>query len=75
MRIFLSIASYCDPVLPFTLERAVATASDPGRLHFAVIEQSPAGSERLAPVGAARLTQVHIDLRDPAARAGPGRWR
>jgi hypothetical protein len=64
MRIFLSIASYCDPVLPFTLARAVATASAPQRLHFAVVDQSPAGSERLAAPGPARLTQVQIDLRD-----------
>lgn len=62
MRIFVSIASYCDPVLPFTLERAVATASDPRRLHFGVVEQSPAPRARLP--GAARLTQVHLDARD-----------
>jgi hypothetical protein len=65
MRIFVSIASYCDPVLPFTLQRAVATAADPGRLHFGVVEQSPAGTPRVAPPGAgSRLSQVHIALPD-----------
>jgi hypothetical protein len=65
MRIFISIASYCDPVLPFTLQRAVSMASDPARLHFGVVEQSPAGTPRVAAPGAgARLSQVHIDLAD-----------
>ena len=65
MRIFISIASYCDPVLPFTLARAVATATDPARLHFGVVEQSPAGSPRVpAPGHGARLSQVHIAVGD-----------
>jgi hypothetical protein len=65
MRIFVSIASYCDPVLAFTLQRAVATASLPGRLHFGVVEQSPAPSARVAPPGSgARLSQVHVDVAD-----------
>jgi len=42
MSIFLSIASYCDPVLGFTLARAVATARWPDELHFGVVDQSPA---------------------------------
>ena len=65
MRIFVSLASYCDPVLPFTLARATAMASDPARLHFGVVEQSPAGSPRVAtPAGGARLSQVNIDIAD-----------
>jgi hypothetical protein len=65
MRIFASIASYCDPVLPFTLERAVARASDPARLHFGVVEQSPAGTPRVAAPGrGSRLSQAHIDIAD-----------
>jgi hypothetical protein len=65
MRIFASIASYCDPVLPFTLHRAVSMASDPSRLHFGVVEQSPADSPRVgSPGSGARLTQVHIDIAD-----------
>ena len=38
MNIFLSIASYCDPVLGFTLARALATARWPERLHFGVVD-------------------------------------
>ena len=65
MRLFASIASYCDPVLPFTLQRAVALAADPARLHFGVVEQSPAGTPRVeAPGGGARLSQVHVDIAD-----------
>jgi hypothetical protein len=65
MSIFVSIASYCDPVLPFTLGRAVATASAPQRLHFGVVEQSAADGPRLAhPGGGCRLSQVRIDLAD-----------
>src|SRR4051794_13054193 len=64
MRIFVSIASYCDPVLPFTLARAAAMAADDSRLHFGVVDQSAAGSPRLAPPGRARLTQVQLDARD-----------
>lgn len=65
MRIFVSVASYCDPVLPFTLRRAVEAAMSPARLHFGVVDQSPAGSPRVAhPGGGARLTQVHLDIAD-----------
>src|SRR4051812_31188561 len=64
MRIFVSVASYCDPVLPFTLARAAAMAADDSRLHFGVVDQSAAGSPRLAPPGRARLTQVQLDARD-----------
>ena len=64
MRIFVSIASYCDPVLPFTLERAVATAADDTRLHFGVVDQSPAGSPRVEAPGRARLSLVQLDARD-----------
>ncbi|WP_227494216.1 GlcNAc-transferase family protein [Ramlibacter pallidus] len=65
MGIFVSIASYCDPVLPFTLERAAAMASDPAGLHFGVVDQSPAGSPRpFLPTGGARLSQVQLDVAD-----------
>jgi len=42
MSIFISIASYCDPVLGFTLARARATARWPEQLHFGIVDQSPA---------------------------------
>lgn len=65
MRIFLSIASYCDPVLPFTLQRAVATAAAPQRLHFGVVDQSPDGAPRVANPGhGARLSQARIPVPD-----------
>ena len=66
MSVFVSIASYCDPLLPFTLARAVATPSDPAGLHFGVVDQSPPDGPRpqavhLAP---ARLAYVRIDPLD-----------
>lgn len=64
MRIFVSIASYCDPVLAFTLERAVATAAHPARLHFGVVDQSPAGAQRVQAPAPARLSLVQLDARD-----------
>jgi hypothetical protein len=64
MRIFVSLASYCDPVLAFTLERAAATAADPSRLHFGVVDQSAAGSPRVAAPGRTRLSLVQVDARD-----------
>jgi hypothetical protein len=65
MRLFVSIASYCDPLLAFTLRRAVETAADPRSLHFGVVDQSPAASARVAhPGGGCRLSQVRIGLED-----------
>jgi hypothetical protein len=65
MHLFVSIASYCDPVLPFTLQRAVATAAAPQRLHLGVVDQSPADTPRVAaPGGGARLSQVRIAVAD-----------
>ncbi|MBG9388817.1 GlcNAc-transferase family protein [Caenimonas aquaedulcis] len=63
MRIFVSIASYCDPLLGFTLARALDTARRPEALHFGVVDQSPAGSASLPAdaVRPARLSRVHID--------------
>jgi hypothetical protein len=37
--IFVSIASYCDPMLAFTLASARAQASDPSRVFIGVVEQ------------------------------------
>lgn len=70
MSIFLSIASYCDPVLPFTVQRALALARWPEQLHFGVVDQSPASAPRLqAQAGQAfRLSYVRID---PVDARGP----
>jgi hypothetical protein len=70
MSIFVSIASYCDPVLGFTLARALETARWPEQLHFGVVDQSPAGSPPVAAaqVNPARLSYVRID---PVYARGP----
>jgi hypothetical protein len=70
MSVFVSIASYSDPILGFTLARALATARWPEQLHFGVVEQSPASrpppnASRLKP---ARLSYVRID---PVHARGP----
>lgn len=70
MTIFVSVVSYCDPVLHFTLGRAVQQARHPEALHFGVIDQSPPGlppldEKALMP---ARLSVVQID---PLQARGP----
>ncbi|MDB5860007.1 MAG: hypothetical protein JWQ76_3696 [Ramlibacter sp.] len=62
MRIFVSIAAYCDPVLPFTLERAVACARHPDRLHFGIVDQALEGMAPAPhPGGGARVSQLRLD--------------
>ena len=39
-KIFVSIASYCDPLLPKTIQNALENARYPERLSFGVVEQS-----------------------------------
>jgi hypothetical protein len=70
MSVFVSIASYCDPVLGFTLSRAIATARWPADLHFGVIDQSPAASPPLntAAFAPARVSYVRIE---PVYARGP----
>jgi hypothetical protein len=70
MSIFISIASYCDPVLGFTLGRARATAQWPEQLHFGVVDQSPPGSPApaCASLAPSRLTYLRID---PVYARGP----
>ncbi len=67
-RIFVSIASYCDPMLPFTLRSAIAQASDPSRLVFGVVEQALPGQGFETAAGWARQLR-HIRL-DAAASRG-----
>jgi hypothetical protein len=64
MTLFVSIASYCDPLLASTLQRAVASAAQPQHLHFGVVDQSPAGSARVTAPPLARLSLVQLDVRD-----------
>jgi hypothetical protein len=70
MTVFVSLVSYCDPMLPFTLARALATASQPERLHFAVIDQSSGSAVRPWPqeLAPARLSYLRID---PLHARGP----
>lgn len=70
MSIFLSIASYCDPLLGFTLQRAIATARNPEALHFGVVDQSPPAQPRLLAEVASpgRLSYVRLD---PIDARGP----
>lgn len=69
MSIFISIASYCDPVLPFTLARALATARWPERLHFGVVDQSAlAHALPSAVAGPAKLSYLRMD---PLHARGP----
>lgn len=66
MRLFISVAAYCDPVLPFTLRRAYTQARWPERLRFGVIDQSPAsmqfrGDNDVPPM---QVDCIHIDPRE-----------
>ena len=66
MSIFISIASYCDPVLPFTVARALATASRPQDLHFGIVEQATPDYPRMtaSAVAPARLSYTRVDAQD-----------
>ena len=69
MSVFISLASYSDPLLQFTVGRAVATASAPADLHFGVVDQSAQRAGSFGPaVAPARLSYVHID---PVDARGP----
>jgi hypothetical protein len=63
MSIFVSIASYCDPLLGFTVERALAAARRPDEIHFGIVDQSA-----LPWRPPARASCVRID---PAQARGP----
>ena len=75
MSVFVSIASYCDPLLHFTLARAIATASDPEGLHFGVVDQivetdSRPQAQQLAPARLGYVRIAPLDARGPCwARA------
>jgi Glycosyltransferase (GlcNAc) len=63
MAIFVSIASYCDPLLRATVESARDNARHPDKLHFGIVDQSALPYE--APTDA---SYVRID---PAQARGP----
>ena len=70
MSIFVSIASYSDPVLRFTLERALAAARDPAGLHFGVVEQCPPDWPRLV-LSRGAATRLNLVRIDPLDARGP----
>lgn len=59
---FISVASFCDPYLLFTLNSAVTQARYPDRLNLGVVEQSsePSVAALRASLGAATLRYTHI---------------
>jgi hypothetical protein len=63
MSVFVSIAAYRDPVLGFTMRRAIETAAAPNALHFAVVDQN---THTPPPTGRAprHLSYVRIDPMD-----------
>ncbi|EHR69810.1 Glycosyltransferase (GlcNAc) [Burkholderiales bacterium JOSHI_001] len=65
-RIFVSVASYCDPLLGFTLDSALSQARHPQRLRFGVVDQSPpeAGWALPAQAQAHQVRRVHLHPRD-----------
>ena len=62
MTIFVSIASYCDPLLRATVESARGNARHPDQLHFGIVDQSA------LPFEARGSSYVRID---PAYARGP----
>lgn len=64
--IFVSVASFCDPMLAFTLDSARAQAADPERLSIGVIEQALPGQwlEFTDDWSRAHVRRTHIDALD-----------
>lgn len=59
--IFVSIASFCDPMLAFTVKSALETARHPERLSFGIVDQSQASAEAELPRGDWRIAYLTID--------------
>ena len=59
MSIFVSIASYVDPLLGFTIERARANARRPDALHFGVVEQADSATPMPQGVSYVRIDPQH----------------
>ncbi|MVA56855.1 hypothetical protein GOZ88_12140 [Agrobacterium vitis] len=60
-RIFISIASFCDPMLNFTVKSALEKARFPERLAFGIIDQCFSSAEADLPRGKWRMAYVLID--------------
>ena len=59
--IFVSVASFCDPLLVFTIRSALENARYPGRVSFGVVEQDSRSVEAELPSGAGRAAWLHVD--------------
>lgn len=60
-KIFISIASFCDPLLLFTVRSALENARYPQQLAFGIVDQNPSSNESELPVGGWRMAYLHID--------------
>lgn len=60
-KIFVGIASFCDPMLTFTIQSALETARHPDRLAFGVVDQNHANVETYLPQGAWRIACLNIN--------------
>lgn len=60
-RIFVSVASFCDPMLLFTIRSALKTARHPERLSFGIVDQNKTSVEPEIPRGAWRIAYLTID--------------
>ena len=63
-RIFISIASYLDPMLSFTLSDAVAKADHPELLSFGIVDQHFDDQRNVLGAAASRLQYLHVHPRD-----------
>lgn len=60
-RIFVSIASFCDPMLAFTVRELTQKARHPDRLALGIVDQSPAPVDHFLPAGAWRTACLRVD--------------
>ena len=65
MSIYVTISSYCDPLLPQTLKDAYQKAKYPDQLFFGVVDQTPIGYPSKLPrvVPKDQMQYLHIDSR------------
>ena len=66
MTIYISIASYCDKLLPRTITRAIETAHRPDQLRFGVVDQSYPEKDgvNIRNLASGQITYVHIHPND-----------
>ncbi|MGR9145677.1 GlcNAc-transferase family protein (plasmid) [Rhizobium leguminosarum] len=62
-KIFISIASFCDPMITFTVKSALEKARYPHRLSFGIVDQSLKSVESEVPAGAWRVAYIIVDPR------------